>query len=235
MNLTEFFQKGEVIDNEKVFDTYTSMGLRNNLQNYRIFTLNSLIKGLKVSRGKDIPEFIYDFIAEQGISLGIANIINDIVYSMVFRSVKEKKFLTCGSKRSMPYGIGDLDPNFKYGDFLVLVEGMKDRDSIKSVYPNVVSTNTAGTTVIMREVLLTLTNNFIILYDSDEPGVKASYYDRKYFLNKGCNAVIVKQPSGVKDSGTISDLQYQGDTFKSEYLKNYYKTNINTIIRKRGY
>lgn len=228
--MEEVFKRGSGLDVKDIEDTYTNMAVRFNLQNYRLFTLQSLISGdNKVKPGVDIPEYLFKFIVEQGKCLGIGNVINGKVYSVKFKSLREKEFLTVGEKRALPYGIGLL-PNFKFGDWLALVEGEKDRDCLAQIYPYVVSTSTAGAGSIMKEVLKSMTNRFLIFYDNDDSGNKAYFRDRKHFLEHNCQVVRGIHPEGYKDCGSIADLLYKNDSFNMEYAKSYYDIQISNIV-----
>ena len=123
MDVHKLFIKGDVITHEDITDTYTNYIVRYSLSNYKIFTLKSLIGGdFKIERGIDIPDYAFDFIAEQGRSIGISNPVAGHVFSMKLKSLNEKKFITIGEKRTIPYGLGMLE-DFHYGDWLCLVEG----------------------------------------------------------------------------------------------------------------
>ena len=146
---------------------------------------------------------------------------------MKLKSLKEKKFITIGEKRSIPYGLGMIK-DFHYGDWLCLVEGEKDRDTMAQIYPNVVATSTAGAGSVMREVLMKVTNRFICFYDNDDSGDAAFFRDRKRFVN--CQFIRGEHPRDCKDVGTISDLLFKGDSFNSEYLTTFYKMQIDGIL-----
>ena len=207
-------------------DTYTDMVFRYNLPNYRIFSLGTILKDQRIERGKDLPDYVIDFIAEQAEVLAIANRVGNKVLCITFRTLKEKRFLTYGEFRMIPYGIGCLAEDFKYGDLLVLVEGMKDRDSLGTVYPNVLATSTAGLSTMMREIVLTLTDKFLLLYDNDEAGKHANFRDRKILTERGCTVVIGTHPENVKDCGEIIDQYYKCNDFQAKFLQNYYLIQV---------
>lgn len=208
-------------------DAYSLIGAKYNQDAYRIYDVGSLIRA-GIKRDQDVSSYIFDFIGEQGEVLGISNIVNGRVLFTKFKSLKEKKFLTYGPVRQIPYGLGDMK-NFKYGDYIVLVEGEKDRDSLRMCYPYVCSVGTSGTGTVMREVLLTMTNRFVLYYDNDEAGQKSIWRDRKFFLSRNCQVEIGKHLEGVKDSGTIADYLYQGREYDYEYLKAYYTLQLQSL------
>lgn len=232
-NMNALFQKGLDLTSSDVIDPYTKWAYENKLSNYKIFTLASLIGGdKKLGRGVDVPDYCFDFIAEQGRCLGIANTVLGRADCIILKSLHEKKFLTAGDKRSIPYGLG-MFKNFKYGDWIVIVEGLKDRDALGSIYPNVIATQTAGMGSILKEVVLTLTNRFILMYDNiafDDAGKKAYYRDKKFLEQNNCQVIMGKHPDGVKDTGEIADTLYKGDYFQHQYLKTYYQMQLESII-----
>lgn len=229
MKVHEFHNVGRVLDSSLIQDSYTMLAAVNKLDNYRIIDSGDLVKS-GIKRGKDIQDYVYDFVGEQGEVLSIANPINEFIFSSKLKALKEKKFITIGEKRNIPYGMGMLD-NFMYGDWLVLVEGEKDRDSFSSyIYKNVVCTSTAGAGMVMKEILITLTNKFLIYYDGDDSGNKAWYRDRKFFEDHGCTVVRGEYPSGYSDPGELIDLQFQGDYFSFEYFRDSLRIKVNTIL-----
>lgn len=225
MKLTEFYNIGHKI--EEVVDPYTYLSVVHKKVNYRLYSLTDLIHN-KIHRG-DISEYVYDYIGEQGKALVIFNIVNGSPLYCVVRGMQDKKFLTMGDKRSLPYGVGELK-NFKYGSPLVIVEGLKDRDIMSTVYPNVVATLTAGAGQLMRQVLLKLTNNFLFVYDNDEAGQHGYFRLRKFLLENGCRVQQIKFPEGFKDVGQILDFAYKGDLGQSDYLRTLLKSSIECIL-----
>lgn len=232
-NMNQLFKKGLELTAMDVNDPYTNLAYSQHLPQYRIFTLASLIGGeKKLGRGVDVPDYCFDFIAEQGRCLGIANVVLGRVDYLILKSLNEKKFLTAGDKRSVPYGLG-LFKNFKYGDWVVIVEGLKDRDALSLIYPNVLATQTAGMGSILKEVVLSLTNRFILMYDNiemDEAGKKAYYRDKRFLESRNCQVVLGRHPYGVKDTGEIADSLYKGDYFQFEFLKSYYQMQIDSVV-----
>lgn len=227
INLSKLFNTGRYLTVSDIKDSYSYLGILN--KNYKIYNINSLLSS-KIERGKDIPDYLFDFIAEEGEVLGIANLFNNQPLYIIFKSLVSKTFLTVGDYRQIPYGIKDFI-NFRFGSPIILVEGIKDRDSLSSIYPYVLSVNTAGSSVFMREVLLTFTNNFILAYDNDESGNRANNYDRKVLVNKGCKVNILRHLPKIKDCGTLTDLRVKGLSYDYEYLKEYYINNINILTK----
>lgn len=230
MNMDALFQYGTVLSSKDIVDQYTFLAVYYKLDNYRLFTLDSILKS-KVTRN-DIPEYVFDFIADHGQVLGIANRFNNKVDYIIFKSLTEKKFLTAGSARALPYGVGSFS-QFHYGDWIVVVEGLKDCDAMSQIYPNTVATQTAGMGTVLREVLTSMTNRFILFYDQDESGEKAYKRDFYKLRDLGCQVVKGQHPYGTKDSGEIVDTLYKGDSFQAQYLEEFYRSQITAITGGR--
>ena len=230
IDMFEISKRGRVLNRGDIQDSYTNLAVNSKLDNYRIYTIEQLISGeKKIIRGRDVPEYLFDFIGERGKVLGIGNVIRGRVYSIKFKSLEDKKFLTVGVKRCLPYGLGGLCSDFKYGSWVTLVEGEKDRDSLSLVGDNVLSTSTAGAGSIMREVLLSLTNRFVLYYDNDDTGRKAVYREKKMLEKRGCEVLIGPYPDGCHDPGTIADLDFKMSSFEREFYMDVFRSFLNSI------
>ena len=96
-----------------------------NKSNYRVITNAELaIRGSNL----EIPIYVRNFIKDNSETILICNNIKENTNGILLRSVDKKEFCNYGFGKGMFYGIGDLDPSFKYGDLIVLVEGAIDRD-----------------------------------------------------------------------------------------------------------
>ena len=82
----------------------------------------------------------------------------------------------------------------------------------------------AGAGRMMKEVLLTITNRFVCLYDNDEAGGKAIRRDEFFFKKAGCDVEKWGHPEGCKDAGALLDAEFKHDTMLAEFLKLYYST-----------
>ena len=90
-----------------------------------------------------LPKHILNFISEQGEVLLIANIIAGYIPLIQLRSIHgDKQFMAIGSQSKLFYGLGYLDKDFKYGDWVVIVEGLADADIGRGLYPNFLASNT---------------------------------------------------------------------------------------------
>lgn len=223
--MDNLFKKGGSL--EGFSDSYVEYAKRLGLNNYKIYTSESLIKSPSHIRGRDIPEHVFDFIARQAV-LGIANIVEGHVMSIVFKELGEKNFLTYGARTNIPYGLGELE-KFEYGDPIVVVEGQKDRDALRQIYPYVISGNTAGLSMVSREILRTLTNKIVLAFDNDETGNHSFYRERK-ILKSDFDVIRLEHPQGVKDCGSMIDKMIVGDMIQQSLITNWYEVSLITLL-----
>lgn len=201
---------------------YLNTAYKYHLKNYKLISSGELlIKG----KDYDIPHYIKVFLQFYQEVLMIANIIDDRVVNLTFRSISLKKeFNKWGTTKSMFYGLGDLDPNFKYGDMIVLVEGHLDRDMMKQLYPNVLGVMTSTLSNNQVELLTSLTNKVVLMLDNDEAG-QYGMKRAKYQL-KGCEIHILEHYQGLKDAGDLAKLEIYDPMNDLEYIKTLYKSKI---------
>lgn len=229
IGIDDLFKRGRPLEQSDIVDKYTYLGYCHHLDNYRMFSLDSLAKFPQVISGHDIPKYLFDLIAEDEV-LGIANIIAGQAIYIIFRSLKEKKFFTFGIKRPMLYGLSHFH-NFQYGDPIVIVEGLKDADAFSAIYPYTVAMQTAGIGLMQREILCSLTSNLILCFDNpdmDEAGAKATRRISKYYTDFDIKVLL--HPQGVKDTGTLLDLEYEGKFFDKDFLSQYYYSQLVSIV-----
>ena len=227
--LNLLYKKSREVNKSDIEDVYTYLAYNKKLKNYRIITGNDLISEPKIERGTHLPAYLFDFILSSGKILMICNGILNEINEITLRSLKEKKFMDFGEKKALPYGLFNFK-NFKYNDPIVIVEGFKDCDCFKEIYPFTIACRTAGTSILMREVISTLTKRVILAYDNDSAGINAIKNDRLNFKKLKIDAVALEHPNFVKDIGEIADSYYKGNTFQSDYLINFYKTQIDVLI-----
>ena len=130
-NLKKIFELGRPIIEDSNFP-YIHFAYKFNKKNYRLITSGELlIRG----RDLDIPQFLVQFMSFHNEAVMIANIIDNKIISIVFRSTdKNKEFIKVGTTKSSFYGLGELSEDFKYGTPILLVEGHLDRDMMATIY-----------------------------------------------------------------------------------------------------
>lgn len=220
--IDQLWQKGKTV--ETAVDPYTFIAVRYSRPNYKLFDISSL----RIPSLIEIPYHVKQFITGHKQVLGIANLIGHQAVSIVFRDLEKKDFCTYAHVNGFCYGLGDLQ-NLSYGDTIILVEGLKDRDALAQLTSNVVAVCGSTLSLLQREILCTITNKFIILYDNDDTGHKQSKHDEFCFKKSGCEVTIAHHPSGVKDAGTIVDQLWCGNSYDSELLQSYYKSQLRIL------
>ena len=215
-NLKKIFELGRPILNDSEFP-YIHFAYKFNKQNYRLITSGELL-----IRGKDldIPQFLIQFMSFHNEAVMIANIIEDKVISIVFRSAdKNKEFIKVGTTKSSFYGLGELSKDFKYGTPIVLVEGHLDRDMMATIYPNTLGIMTSHLSKSQIKILNYLTNKFILMLDNDEAG-REGQKSAKYQL-KGNKLMELVHYNKLKDAGDLVKLDITNHRLYEEIVENY--------------
>jgi 5S rRNA maturation endonuclease (ribonuclease M5) len=178
-----------------------------------------------VERGRSFPAYAYDFVGQKGEVFCFLNMILEVCLSIVLRAKDSKEFVTINKYSALPYGVGDLS-GFDYGKLLVVVEGHKDREALRCIYPYVVAIGTSNVSKNMAYVLSTLTNKVFLLLDNDQAGkdgAKAAVWKlRKHKVD----AVVGEQYSKYKDTGSIADNYAAGNTIDAQMAEQYYGLQI---------
>lgn len=223
--MQEVFELGRLIT-EDSDNKYLHLAYKNKFKHYRLITSGEiLIKG----RGLDIPEFVKAFIANNNQVLMMANIISGKVVGLTFRTIEgPKDFLTWGNNKGNFYGLGQLSISFKYGDPIILVEGLMDCDVIKQYYPNTMAVLTSGLTKNQTAVLTRLTNNVILMFDNDEAGERGTKYSELAIKDK-CMVKIFKHHPKCKDPGDIVTLELNKDE-DYDFIDKYYEMSIHNMV-----
>lgn len=105
---------------------------------------------------------------------------------------------------------------------IVICEGPKDCMVLKKIYKYTLSNNTSslGTNL---DVLRQITNDFVLVYDNDEPGLRGMEKDRNRLEQKLCYCTTYHVPDGYKD---VSDLVHNKEDFQ------YFARKLLTKIKK---
>lgn len=215
-NLKKIFELGRKIEQDSN-NPYLHLGFKYSKNNYRIITSGELY-----IRGKDldIPHYVYQFMNFHGEALMMANIINNKVISIVFRSLDHnKEFIKLGTVKSTFYGFGELSKDFRYGTPIILVEGHLDRDMMATIYPNVLGLMTNRLSKSQITILNNLTNRFILMLDNDEAGIRGQK-NAKYQL-KGNIIKEFKHDYRLKDAGDLVKLEINNKFLYDEILEEY--------------
>ena len=226
----ELYKISSKIDADRAhLNKYTYLGNKFNFPHYRLLSLKDIMLNGMHTR---LPKHILNFISEQGEVLLIANIIEGYIPLLQLRSIKgDKAFMAVGSQSKLFYGLGYLDKDFKYGDWIVIVEGLADADIGRGLYPNFLATMTSKITHSQFEVLKLLTNRVILIGDNDRPGRIGTKNNRKRLQGAGFDVRLIFQYGDLKDLGDLGDLLLNNDGYTFNTAVKYYKTKIENIIR----
>lgn len=193
----------------------TTYGLRH----YKVISSGELL-----IRGKhlDIPIYVKEFIKNNDEVLLLANFIGDEVSGIVYRGIKEKAFINHGFGKGNFYGIGDLDPDFKYGDLLVLVEGTMDRDVCNQfITKNCLSVLTSTVSFSQAKVLKYLTNRVLLLLDNDEAGNNGTQLTKRKLNSLGITVKVIKKSNKIKDLGDLVPMLQNKDKTAQNIIDTY--------------
>ena len=150
------------------------------------------------------------FISSSGAVLAIFNSLNKKPVSIVFRSLDKKEFMDYSYIYSV-YGYDMMDSNFKYGDYLIVTEGLYDADTIRQIYPNVVATQTSNITLLQKDILLSMTDKFILGFDADDAGENGF---KKALQRLGTDIKKLPIYGSDKDLGVMEEVKNNSFEFK---------------------
>lgn len=122
------------------------------------------------------------------------------VYGFILRGYY-KNYNVFRINNSLPviFGLYDFE-DFNFGkQTIILTEGVKDALVLKSIYPYTLALNTDGLTANSFQLVKSLSNKFILIYDNDDPGKEASERDKELLINNGCRAITITPQ--YKDAG----------------------------------
>ena len=209
---------------DKVLDQskYVKLARRYNLRNYRLVLYKDLKKwGIYDS----FTKYQKTIFATSGATIAILNELNDNLISIVFRSTTEKEFINYSLFYSI-YGFDMIDPNFKYGQHIVITEGLYDADVLRQIYPNVVATQTSNVTVSQSIVLKLMTDKFIIAFDSDDAGASGLEKAMKRLGDVEHLPIYPKD----KDIGNMEEYLDRGDQYNYDIRRAFYKERLDDCM-----
>lgn len=216
------------LDNDRNLDSskYVRLARQYQYRNYRLFKYSDIRRlGLHSS----LSQFHHKFISDcGGAVICILNSLNGKAISCVFRGITTKDFVDYSALQSF-YGFDLLDENFRYGDWLVLTEGFYDADVLRSIYPNVVAMQTSNVNALQAQILLTMTDKFIVAFDSDNAGYIG--YDKALKRLKRDNTIVqqLKVYGDDKDVGVLGEIIYSSEEYKKRL--EYYTNSIHTLMK----
>ncbi len=224
-NLKPVYMRNE----DKILDAskYTRIARDYKYANYKLCSYADIKRlGLEDS----FTTYQRQFFAEAGLTLAIFNELGGELVSVVFRSVVEKAFMDFSLVYSL-YGYDMLSDDFKYGDYIILTEGLYDADALRRIYPNVVAMLTSNITIMQAEILKTMTNNFIVAFDADDAGESGF---QKALKRLGTDIKKLSIYPGDKDIGVMEEIKYSNPSgFKDR--DRFYREEIEDCKNELGF
>jgi DNA primase len=172
-----------------------------------------------------LTKYQKEFIVSSGACVAMFNTLNGKPVSVVLRSLSQKGFVDI-STSYCAYGFDLIDSDFKYGDWLLITEGIYDADSIRSVYKNSIAMLTSNITVMQAHILKSLTNRFIVAFDNDAAG--DSGFEKTLKRLQGCDVHKLHIYGSDKDLGVMCEEGVNNEWYKVR--RSYYSDEINHII-----
>jgi len=115
------------------------------------------------------------------------------IWGLLVRT-SERRFFKVFRNKFMVFGLANLE-GFKFGEPLVLVEGVKDALAVSLFYPYVLAYLTAQPPKLLLKVISYLTDKVLVFVDNDRAGLQAA----KNLQKRGFFVV----PSLYKDLGQL--------------------------------
>ena len=134
-------------------------------------------------------------------------------YSTVSREFSEYK-----KKVPLMFGFNKKFLKFEEHDVcypIVVCEGSKDCIFLKQFYPYVVAVNTSSMG-LNAQVLLNLTNKFVLAYDNDTAGQEGIERDKKILRGMGAQVTSLELDKAVKDCSDYIKFPEKKQALKDE-------------------
>lgn len=162
--------------------------------------------GMVLKESSLLPLHIRHFLMKEGdiYVLPIEDLYS--IRAMFFRSVFGKEFRILNDGKPLFYGLHRFK-DFKFGDLVILSEGIKDAEAIAKFHPYSLAVLGNHVSQKQAEVLKRLTNNSVFMADNDVWGRKSVWVNKKagckevYFVH-GC-----KDPGEIWGSGDYENLE----------------------------
>lgn len=199
MTLKELYNSAhEIPETLKYYNKYTWLGF-NNIIDLRYLDVNDTF-----SRKTPIDGYIKRY----GRVLLMPNIVDNEIVDMSVRPIDTKESMLYLGLAGIPYGIGKLNADFKYGDYIYLIEGIGDYGALKLIDQNinVLAIRSNGIPKDQYEIYASLTNKIIIIPDNDKAGKSQISFTKKVFSGLGVDVFVIDQFGLLKDSGDLVDI-----------------------------
>ena len=119
------------------------------------------------------------------------------------RAIKQKKFSAHFFEDPGFYSASTcFQEGFRYGEPILIVEGVLDAEVASLTYPWTIAALTASVSEQQAFLLSHMTNTVVLSLDADEAGEKGAFYSKKHLQKWGVRTMEMK-PSGVGDWGDL--------------------------------
>lgn len=226
MTAKELYQvAGEIPEALKFHNKYTWLAYYNLIE-ARYLDINDTFR-LKTP--------INDYIKKFGAVLLLPNFVNGWLVDLAIKPLDTKESMLTFDFKQLPYGIGSLRADFKYGDALYIVEGVADWAALKLIKPDidVVAIKSNSIPKAAYTLYASLTNKIILVPDNDDAGKSQLKTIKKRFIELGVDTYIISQFGNMKDTGELINLlmrfeQTSNQNIKDdiEIIKNYFLENF---------
>lgn len=209
----------------RVRDKYLNLSIDRGYEHYRITNVGEMGKaGILTSFYKNMREFMN----KEGEFLVIFNMISGKPVSLVIRDIGGKTVLD-HVLYSCFYGVDLLKENFRFGDYIVITEGVYDADVFRVIYGNTIAMLTSSVSSMQAEMLSTITKRFIIAFDNDGAGERGTETAIKNLKKvRDSNEVeVLKVYNEDKDLGEMEEKKDLMGAYESR--KTYYESSLRIL------
>lgn len=222
----------KITENDKYLNKYTYLAF-NNIIEARYLSINDVITG-------DVK--LTSYIVEHNKVLLIPHKLNGVVISLLLKPMLGPgNPLTLTTNNHIPFNVGNFSKDFKYGDPIIIVEGVGDLGGLLLLNNNlnIISLNTSSLPKKQYDIVAAMTNKVLLLTDNDSTGETNAKLMQRTFRKNGVDAEILTQYNSFKDTGDLVDLLLDYKKTNNIYSKErlieaqkYYKTLLDIYYRR---
>ena len=135
-------------------------------------------------------------------------------------STVSKEFESPDSRIPLMFGFGKNFMNFEKHKTcypIIVCEGSKDCIFLRRFYPYTVAVNTSSMG-LNAQVLINITNKFVLAYDNDKAGQDGIERDKKVLRDLGAQVVSLELDHSVKDCSDYIDYPNKIPKLKEEIM-----------------
>lgn len=236
----------EILDNEledeirliNIPNKYVRLKEDLDLKHWRLVSIEQLVSKRLFQKFGPVYR---DFLTKSKNIMFIFNYIGKKPVAVVMRSLDDKIFMDISINSNIVYGLNELPDNFRYGDTIMLVEGLFDKEVMGAYlkdmgYNNIhpIAVLTSSVTNKKAELLSKITDKFIINPDNDKAGENSIERTKTALLKQSYGAVRIKVVKNIPfcvDYGAVKDI---GDCYPiSSDVKKYLKEKIDGTMFER--